>query len=54
MKNIYDNIKMNELKFPDDDISSGIPVFADSTVIKEGWLWKQGSMIFIINRFFCH
>lgn len=42
-KNIYDNIKNNELKFPEDDINSTIPVFgSDSTILKEGWLWKQG------------
>ena len=35
---------MNELKFPDEDINSLVPVFAsDSTIIKEGWLWKQGN-----------
>ena len=33
---------MNELKFPDDEINSGIPVVGDSAVIKEGSLWKQG------------
>jgi hypothetical protein len=34
---------MNELKFPDDDINGGLPVFAaGSSVIKDGWLWKQG------------
>jgi hypothetical protein len=32
------------LKFPDDDINLTMPVFgSDSTVIKEGWLWKQGN-----------
>lgn len=34
---------MNELKFPDEDLNSLVPVFAsDSAIIKEGWLWKQG------------
>ncbi|CAF0837786.1 unnamed protein product [Adineta ricciae] len=46
VKNIYDNIKNNELKFPDEDVNSTMPVFgSDSTVLKEGWLWKQGGRV---------
>lgn len=44
IKTMYDNIKNNEFKFPDDLTTPQMPVFsADSNVIKEGWLWKQGS-----------
>jgi hypothetical protein len=43
LKNLYDNIKNNELKLPDDTVGNAPPVFSiDSIVIKEGWLWKQG------------
>ncbi|CAF3927868.1 unnamed protein product [Rotaria magnacalcarata] len=46
IKNIYDSIKNNELKFPDDDINLTMPVFgSDSIIIKEGWLWKQGGRV---------
>ncbi|CAF3684350.1 unnamed protein product [Rotaria sordida] len=46
IKNIYDNIKNNELKFPDDDINLTVRIFdSDATVIKEGWLWKQGGRV---------
>ena len=45
---MYDNIKNNEFKFPEDLISSAMPVFSlDSIVIKEGWLWKQGLFYFL-------
>lgn len=44
LQTMYDNIKNNEFKFPDDLTTPQMPVFsADSNVIKEGWLWKQGS-----------
>ncbi|CAF3880776.1 unnamed protein product [Rotaria sp. Silwood2] len=49
IKNIYDNIKNNELKFPDDDIDlsnvSARIKEGGSTIIKEGWLWKQGGRV---------
>ncbi|CAF3557551.1 unnamed protein product [Rotaria socialis] len=49
IKNIYDSIKNNELKFPDDDIDlsdvSARMKEGDSTIFKEGWLWKQGGRV---------
>ncbi|CAF3565599.1 unnamed protein product [Rotaria sp. Silwood1] len=46
IKNIYDNIKNSELKFPDDDVNLTVPIFgSDSTIIKDGWLWKQGGRV---------
>ena len=44
---MYDNIKTNEFKFPEDVVQWNTPVFSpDSIVIKEGWLWKQGEQFF--------
>lgn len=44
IQSIYENIKTNEFKFPDDALNANPSVFTeDSAVIKEGWLWKQGS-----------
>ncbi|CAF0837024.1 unnamed protein product [Rotaria sp. Silwood1] len=49
IKNIYDNIKNNELKLPEDDIDlsnvSAKIKEGNSTIIKEGWLWKQGGRV---------
>ncbi|UJR16424.1 hypothetical protein I4U23_003326 [Adineta vaga] len=50
LKNIYDHIKNNEFKFPDDgdidimNVSMRIKE-GGSTIIKEGWLWKQGGLV---------
>lgn len=49
IRNIYDSIRKNAFEFPDDDmdllnISSRIRD-GDSTIIKEGWLWKQGARV---------
>lgn len=49
IKHIYDNIKNREIKFPDDDVNlTNINARfreGDSTIIKEGWLWKQGGRV---------
>ncbi|CAF1182831.1 unnamed protein product [Adineta steineri] len=49
IKNVYDNIKNNEFKFPDQDTNSMTDSMrlkeGDSTIIKEGWLWKQGGRV---------
>ena len=44
---MYDSIKSNELKFPDDvPPPTSVPNFSvESVVIKEGWLWKQGGLV---------
>lgn len=51
MQSIYESIKSEPFKIPEDDGNDLMLTFFNPD--KEGWLWKQGRIYDIVQQSFC-